>query len=98
MILKIAEQEVLRLSEKNRVVAHVAVGNLREHLRPYRRVRCLVLGYPLRLDADHHAHALHRRVPPIVCLSLCSRLGPPLIGGMCGFVLMEQSPPMSFPA
>src|SRR3981189_1852749 len=72
MILKIAEQEVLRLSEKNRVVAHVTVGNLREHLRPYRGVRCLVLGYPLRLDTDHHAHALHRRVPPIVCLNSAS--------------------------
>jgi hypothetical protein len=23
-------------------------------------MRFLILGYPLRLDTDHHAHALHR--------------------------------------
>ena len=55
-----AATEVLWLSEENRVVAHVAVGNLGDHLRPDRRMRLLILGYPLRLDTDHHAHALHR--------------------------------------
>jgi protein-S-isoprenylcysteine O-methyltransferase Ste14 len=59
VILEVAEQEVLGLPEENRVVAHVAVGNLGEHFRPYRGMRLLVFGYPLRLDADHHAHALH---------------------------------------
>src|ERR1700722_12446295 len=60
VILKIAEQQVLWFSQEDRIVTHVAVGNLGEHLRPYCGMGLLVLGDPLRLDADHYAHALHR--------------------------------------
>ena len=65
VILPVAEQQVLRLAQEDRVVPDVAVGDLGEDLRPDGGVRALVFGDLLRPDADHHAHALHR-VPPIV--------------------------------
>src|SRR5579863_6978992 len=73
MIFKIGEQEIFWLPEEDRVVLHVAVGDLGQNLRPDGGVRPLVFGDPLRLDADHHAHALHR-VPPIVCVNSATLL------------------------
>src|SRR5271166_1554929 len=63
MILPIREQQIFRFAQENRVVADVAVGNLRQDFWPDGSVRSFVFGDPVWLDADHHAHALHA-VPP----------------------------------
>ena len=60
MVFVDADQQILRLSQKDAVIADVAVGDLLQDAWPGIGVKRFVFGHLLRVQPDHECHSLHR--------------------------------------
>ncbi|MNX80155.1 hypothetical protein D3C86_1118060 [compost metagenome] len=82
VIFPIAEEQIFRLAQEDRVIADIAVADERQNFRPDGGVQPFIFRDHVRFDAYDHAHTLHEKLRYCLMVAsaarsfVCGRLNP----------------------